>query len=147
MESFISQPHGSWDDLYDATGVPTTPHAPITTGTVGWSSASPPPTPATSSIMSSTSHPSTTSPNTTCFPLSLSSFPNVMKNCDVLEFLPWLPMHSKPRRSIFFLRPAGSSLKVPFAPWMPSPPVPFPNRMSPPTISCYHDRVLEGSRR
>ena len=66
-------------------------------------------------------------------PVSLDWSPNVRKNCDVLVFLPLLPIASMPRSSSLTLRPAGSSLKPPFFPEKThSPPEPLFLTKSPP---------------
>mmetsp|Transcript_15108 Transcript_15108/g.20256 ORF Transcript_15108/g.20256 Transcript_15108/m.20256 type:complete len:281 (+) Transcript_15108:580-1422(+) len=74
--------------------------------------------------------PSTTEPNTTCFPLRNGVASVVIKNCDPFVFSPAFAIDRSPGRSCFSLK--FSSLNSP--PYMLSPPVPLPRVKSPPWI-------------
>lgn len=76
-------------------------------------------------ILFKISQPSNTCPKTTCFPFSCDSWSaSVMKNCEVLEFLPLFAIPSIPKVSNFNFKPVFSSLNLP--PYIESPPDPSP---------------------
>ena len=72
----------------------------------------------------STSSPCTTCPMTTCLPSHCGAAASVMKNCDVLLFLPELAMETTPGPSCLSFNADFSSLNLP--PYMLSPPLPSP---------------------
>ncbi|KAI8554112.1 hypothetical protein RHMOL_Rhmol05G0072400 [Rhododendron molle] len=82
----------------------------------------------TFSIAFTISSPSTTLPNTTCFPSSQSVLAVHIKNCEPLVPGPALAMERIPAPVCFLMKFSSANLD----PYMDSPPVPFPAVKSPP---------------
>lgn len=119
-EISIIMAQGSWPQLATTTGLDVRPEED-----------------PTFSMALTTSIPSTTFPNTTCFPSSHSVFVVHMKNWDPFVPGPALAMDRIPGPVCFFMKFSSAN----FAPYMDSPPVPFPAVKSPPL----HERYMKHS--
>mmetsp|Transcript_4925 Transcript_4925/g.14019 ORF Transcript_4925/g.14019 Transcript_4925/m.14019 type:complete len:228 (+) Transcript_4925:241-924(+) len=102
------------------------PHSVTCIGTAG----SPPSGWAAAAISARQSKPETSSPNTTCLPSRCGAGASVRNHCEVLLFLPELPMDRTPMRSCLRCRPRFSSLNLRPVKTL-SPPVPLPKMKSP----------------